>query len=315
MLWYILGGVGALGVLILLGGYVAFHIALVRRKTKDFTEIPRFKETYADYLPWMTKATADWRTEPFEAVSITSFDGLKLAARLYDIENPRGTAILCHGYRANCQRDFGCGYAMYRRMGYRVLAVDNRAAGQSEGMIIGMGVLERHDCAAWAWYVHDRFGEASPIFLCGLSMGAATVMMAPSLPLPANVRAISADCGFTSGQEIVAKVIREDFHLPAGLILPLINAYCRLLKGFTLHDCTATETLRHCTIPVIFLHGVQDGFVPAYMSERNFEACASKKQLILVEKADHGMSYLMEPERCEAALRAFFDAACEEDAP
>ncbi len=310
MLWYILGGIA---VLILLGGYVAFHIALVRRKSKDLLETPKFKVKYAEYFPWMKQSAETWKAEAFEEVSITSFDGLKLYGRVYDCENPRGTAILLHGYRADCIRDFACGYAMYRRMGYRVLAVDQRACGKSEGRIIGMGVLERHDCAGWAWYIHDRFGEASPIFLCGLSMGAATVTMAPSLHLPPNVRAISADCGFTSGYEITAKVIREDFHLPAGLIMPLIDLYCRLFKGFSLTDCTATETLRHCTIPVIFLHGVEDSFVPAYMSEQNYEACASKKQLILVEKADHGMSYLLEPERCETALRAFFDAACGEE--
>ena len=36
------------------------------------------------------------------------------------------------------------------------------------------------------------------IFLCGISMGCATTLMAAGLDLPDNVKGIIADCGFTS---------------------------------------------------------------------------------------------------------------------
>ena len=299
----------ALGLLVavLIGGYIAFYIALVRRPTKDLLQTPYYKEKYGPFFPMMTAATEKWTNEPFEAVEITAFDGIRLYGRLYDHPAPRGTVILMHGYRATPIRDFACALDLYRDCGLRILAIDQRACGNSGGRYIGMGVLERHDAASWAWYLHDRFGANESIFMSGLSMGAATVLMATSLKLPENVRGITADCGYSSGYDIIAKVIREDYHLPAPLIMPLVQLYCRVLGGFQLDDITAADALKTNTIPILFIHGVDDAFVPCYMTEQSHAACASEKTLVLVEKADHGMSYLLEPDRCATELRAFFD--------
>ncbi len=293
--------------LVLLGGYIAFYVALVRRPTKDLLETPHYKKKYGPFFPMMNAATRQWQAEPFEAVEITAVDGIRLFGRLYDHPSPRGTVLLMHGYRATPIRDFACALSLYRACGFRILAVDQRACGHSGGRYIGMGVLERHDCAAWTWYLHDRFGTQESIFMSGLSMGAATVLMATSLKLPENVCGITADCGYSSGYDIIAKVIRTDYHLPARLIMPLINLYCRALGGFQLNEITAVDALKTNTIPVLFIHGTEDAFVPCYMTEQSYAACTSKKQLLLVEHADHGMSYLLEPERCEATLRAFFE--------
>lgn len=308
MVWlYIVIG---LLVVVLIGGYVAFHIALVRRPTKDLLELPHYKEKYGPYLPTMTAARDKWAAEPFEAVEITAFDGTKLFGRLYDHPHPRATVLLLHGYRATAIRDFACAMDMYRDCGLRILAIDHRACGNSGGRYIGMGVLERHDAAAWLWYLHDRFGEDHNLFMSGLSMGAATAMMATSLKLPPNLRGITADCGFSSAYDIIAKVIREDCRLPAPLIMPLINLYCRVLVGFSLHDCTAEEALKNNDVPVLFLHGRDDAFVPCYMTERSHAACKGEKHLLVVDNADHGMSFLIDPKRCTEELHAFFDGHC-----
>lgn len=302
----------ALGLLavVLVGGYAAFYLALVRRPTRDLLQTPYYKEKYGPFFPTMKAATEKWTAEPCESVTITAFDNTRLCGRLYDHPNPRGTVILIHGYRANPIRDFACALDLYRECGLRILTIDQRACGNSGGNYIGMGVLERHDAASWAWYVHDRFGARQSIFLSGLSMGAATVLMATSLPLPENVRGITADCGFDSGWDIIAKVVSQDYHLPAWLVMPLINGYARVLGGFSLRDATAPKALADNTIPVLFIHGREDAFVPCEMTERNYAACASEKRLVIVEKADHGMSYLLEPDRCAAELRAFFDKHC-----
>jgi len=302
-LWIALGLIA----LVLIGGFVAFYIALARRPTKDLLETPHYKEKYGPFFPMMKASAEEWSNEPCEEVTITAFDGVKLYGRLYDHPNPRGTVLLMHGYRSTSTRDFSCALDLYRDCGLRILAVDQRACGNSGGKIIGMGVLERHDAASWLWYLHDRFGEAENVFMSGLSMGAATVLMATSLKLPPNLRGITADCGYSSGYDIIAKVIREDVHLPASLIMPLIGLYTRTFGGFSLKDCTAVDALKTNTVPVLLIHGVDDAFVPCYMTEQNYAACQSEKNILLVEKADHGMSYLLEPDRCANELRNFFD--------
>ena len=244
---------------------------------------------------------------PHTNVTVTSFDGLTLSARLYPAEHSRGVIAVFHGYRSSSLRDYACAVDMYRGFGFDVLMVDQRAAGNSEGNVITFGVKERQDTLAWARFLHERYGADTPIFLSGLSMGAATLMMASSLPLPENVRGIVADSGFTTPAAIIGTVAERDFHLPRQLTLPFLNAVSRLFGGFGLYEADALDALANTRIPVLFIHGEADSFVPCDMSRHAFEACASPKRLITVPDAEHGCGYLIEPERLTAELNDFFN--------
>lgn len=245
--------------------------------------------------------------EPHTKVSTTSYDGLTLAARLYPAENARGVVAVFHGYRASALRDYACAVDMYRSFGFDVLMVEQRASGASEGTVITFGVRERHDALAWATFLNERYGADKPIFLSGLSMGAATVMMATALPLPRNVRGIVADSGFTAPADIIGTVAQRDFHLPPWLTIPFLNVVSRVFGGFGLYEANALDALAHSHIPMLFIHGEADSFVPCDMSRRAYEAAAGPKRLITVPHAEHGCGYLVEPERLTAALGDFFD--------
>lgn len=140
-----------------------------------------------------------------------------------------------------------------------------------------------------------------------MSMGAATVLYAAGEDLPENVRGITADCGFTSPADIIGRVIRRDFHLPPKLVLPLMDLYTRCLAGFSLWECDSRKTGKRAKTPILMIHGRADDFVPCHMTEESFEAYAGPKELITVENAGHGMSYLTDPVRVRATLTAFFD--------
>ncbi len=245
--------------------------------------------------------------EPHTKVTVTSFDGLTLSARLYPAAKARGAIAVFHGYRSTSLRDYACAVDMYRRFGFDVLMVDQRAAGDSEGNAITFGVRERHDALAWARFLSERYGADKPIFLSGISMGAATVMMATALPLPENVRGIVADSGFTTPADIIGTVAARDFHLPKQLVLPFLNAASRLFGGFGLYEANALTALAHNHIPVLFVHGEADSFVPCDMSRRAFDVCASPKRLVTVPGAEHGCGYLVEPERLTHELEEFFN--------
>ena len=137
--------------------------------------------------------------------------------------------------------DFSIVLPYYFTLGYNLLAVDERAHGESEGTYITFGVRERHDVATWAAYAAMHFGPAHPLILDGLSMGAATVLMASELELPASVRGIIADCGFSSPYAIMKSVLHWRCPwLVSGPLLALTGVFTRLFGGFGLREVSAT---------------------------------------------------------------------------
>ena len=133
-----------------------------------------------------------------EDVFLPSYDGLRLHGQLLQQPGAKGTILLFHGYRSSWIIDFSIVLPYYYSLGYNLLAVDERAHGQSEGVYITFGVHERRDAATWAQYAAMHFGLDHPLFLGGLSMGATTVLLASALELPPSVRGVIADCGFSS---------------------------------------------------------------------------------------------------------------------
>ena len=177
---------------------------------------------------------------PYEEVSIISHDGLRLVGRYFHFSDDNRVEILFHGWRGNAMRD-GCGGAKIARdVGYNLLVVDQRAHGDSDGNVITFGINEKYDCLAWANYAVERFGKDVVILLGGVSMGAATVLMASALPLPPNVKAITADCPYSSPEAIIRKV-SNDMKISDRLGYPFIALSARLFGKFSMRDGGAVE--------------------------------------------------------------------------
>ena len=173
--------------------------------------------------------------------------------------------------------------------------------------MITFGAKESRDCQTWASFVVEHIDPDARIILTGISMGAATVMMAATLELPPNVVGILADCGYTSTEDIVKKVI-TDMGLPAGLLYPFARLGARVLGGFDPNASSPIASMRRCRLPVIFFHGDADGYVPCYMSEQNYNACAAAhKRLVITPGADHGLCFPADQEGYLKALQEFFE--------
>ena len=205
-------------------------------------------------------------------------------------------------------RDLCGGVQRCFALGRSALIVDQRACGYSQGNVITFGVKERRDCRSWVDFMVGHFGEDVKIHLTGISMGAATVLMAAGYPLPKQVVGVLADCGYTSAREIIEKVIRVDLKLPVKLAYPFVKLAARLYGGFDLEELPPIEAVKNCTVPVIFYHGEADGFVPCDMSVRNFEACrAPRKKLVTIPGADHGLAYPVDKQLYLQTLGDFFE--------
>ena len=278
-------------------------------RQKDQTErypIPpgEIYEAYRDQLiAWMMEIDE----MPHEDIEIKSYDGLTLRGRYYEYKKGAPTEILFHGYRGTSYRDLCGGVYRTHALGRNALIVDHRASGRSEGKIITFGARESRDILSWVeYFVRERDPDAR-IIITGISMGAASVLAASGYHLPENVVGILADCGYTSTKDIIKKVIR-DMKLPANILYPFVRLGAILFGGFDPNGRSAIDSMKRCALPTIFFHGDADDFVPAYMSEENFAACAAKeKRLVIIKGAGHGLCFPHSQEEYLTALREFFE--------
>ena len=241
---------------------------------------------------------------PFETVTTVSFDGLTLYGRYYHQKDGAPLAICFHGYRGTPSRDFSGGAMIYREQGINLLMVEQRGHKRSEGHRITLGVKERQDCLYWAEYAVRRFGTQTPLILCGISMGAATVLMASELALPPNVKGIIADCPYTSPKEIMLKVA-AGMGVPRQLAWPLIRLSAGLFGGFSPTAADCRHAVKKAPVPILLLHGEADHFVPCEMSREIAAAAPERIAFHTFPEAGHGLSFLADTPRYRSIVERF----------
>ncbi len=241
---------------------------------------------------------------PCEEITIRSDDGYSLHGRYYHVQDGAPLQILIHGYRSCAFRDCGGGHSLSRRMGFNSLVIDQRAHGKSSGRTISFGVREHQDCVSWISYCNTRFGSDIPIVLWGVSMGAATALMALSTELPPNVAAAIADSPYSSPKGIIEKVCRDQ-HYPVVLFRPFIHLGAWLFGGFRLNSISAKEAVAHSQVPILLIHGEDDRLVPCSMSIEIANCCASPVTVEIFPDAGHALSYLTDPLRYEKVIYDF----------
>lgn len=309
MIFYILGGVVIFLIIAVISiSFVCFKMAFhVRTKDKKPTEefpIPN-GEIYEPWRETMKKWMIQTRALKHEQFSIKSFDGLTLYAKYYEQNPGAPIEIMFHGYRGNAERDLCGGVQRCFALGHNAFIVDQRACGSSDGNVISFGINEHRDCLGWVDFAVKHFGPEARFILTGISMGASTVLNAAGQSLPENVVGVLADCGYSSPSEIIKKVI-ADMKLPANIAYPFVQLGARLFGHFNLDEIAPVDAVKNCKLPVIFFHGEDDDFVPCKMSKQNFDACPSKKRLVTIPGAGHGLCYLVDPELYLQEMRSFF---------
>ena len=304
ILWILLG----LAAAVLAAAYwcfrLAFYVPPRKALPSDVIETPE-GEIYEPYREKMENWIREARAMPHEDVQITSFDGLKLQGKFYEYAPGAPMELMFHGYRGSAERDMSGGVQRCFKVGRSALVVEQRCSRDSEGNVITFGINEHRDCLKWVEFMIEHFGPDVKIILTGISMGASTVLTAGGQPLPQNVIGILADCGYTSAKDIIYRVIRQ-MGLPPKLSYPFVKLGARLFGHFDLDETSPIEAVKKCAVPVIFFHGESDDFVPCDMSRENFEACASRKRLVTIPGAGHGLSYAVDPQRYLEELRDFF---------
>lgn len=266
---------------------------------------------WSQHMDFIQKRKEYFLAQPHTDVYRKAEDGLKLHAVYFPRADEKKVVICFHGYTSEGMKDFVAISDYYMKQDYSMLMLDARAHGESEGTYIGFGCLDRKDALRWIDWVIETCGEDVQILLHGISMGGATVLMTSGLKLPAQVKGIISDCGFTSPKEVFTHVLHSMYHLPAFPVIPLADALNRKLAGYGMDECNAAKEVRKAKIPILLIHGDKDTFVPSSMCETIYENCASEKKKLIVRGAAHGESYYKDTAGYERALDEFIGGVIE----
>jgi len=311
-IWLWTAAAAAALLLLLAAASMYFYRVAIARTPKTYLEgnpdLPP-KEASVSQLDPSEREEQVWlRGRHPERVHLVSDDGLDLQAYWLPSKAESGrTAILAHGYSGEAAQ-----MAVFARyyaevLGWNVLMPDARGHGRSGGGYIGFGWHERKDYVRWIDWAAGRIGSGAEIVLHGVSMGGATVCMTSGEELPPQVKAIVADCPYTSAKDELVYQLKRMYKLPAFPFLPLTSLVTKLRAGYFFGEASALEQLKKAKVPMLFIHGEADTFVPTWMGMKLYEACPQPKQLLLVPDAEHGVARQKSPEHYDAAVTAFLD--------
>lgn len=226
------------------------------------------------------------------------------------------TAVIVHGYTDNAVRMLMIGYLYNRILGFNVLLPDLHGHGLSEGNEIQMGWLDRLDVMQWMLYADELFGRSqggsTRMAVHGISMGAATTMMLSgeinhgtnAMPF---VKCLIEDCGYTSVWDEFRSELKAQFGLPAFPLLHVASLLCRLEYGWSFSEASALKQVARCRLPMLFIHGDNDAFVPTAMVYPLYEAKPEPKELWIASGSRHAVAYRDHREAYTARVKAFVD--------
>lgn len=239
-------------------------------------------------------------------INIQSNDKLQLFASEFKLSNESDKwVILVHGYTSEQSSIYDIA-RHYSDKGYNVLTPDLRAHGLSEGKYVGMGWLDRNDLLLWIDYLLRNYRN-SEIILHGVSMGAATVMMASGENLPTNVKLIVEDCGYTSVWDIFSFELKLRFNLSTFPVLNAASFITNVRTGYNYKEASSIDQIKKSVTPILFIHGNADEFVPVNMAYKLYDNANINKELVIVDGAGHAESRLADEELYYGSIFSFID--------
>lgn len=282
-----------------------YRRTMIRGNAKTDRTIKMAGTDWNQHMPFIQARKEAMLSEKHSDEWLMSADGLRLHATWFPQGECKKIVICFHGYTSQGMKDYLGLSGYYLKNGYSMLLVDERAHGESEGKYIGFGCLDRIDALKWINWVLRKCGEDVEILLHGTSMGGATVLMMSSLELPAQVKGIVSDCAFTSPKEVFSHVLKNMYHLPAFPVMNISNFLNKRFAGYGLDECNAAREVKKAKVPILFIHGSRDTFVPYSMCETMYENCASSKKKLIIEGAAHAECYYKDTDAYENALTEF----------
>ncbi|WP_228548288.1 alpha/beta hydrolase [Sporosarcina obsidiansis] len=294
-----------------IAGSFFFYNLAIKRGPKDFltgnADLKVSAETMEVFL------NGNWRQwvaeQDFEELKMTSRDGLDLQGYYLPAKQPSNNlVILTHGYLGNAKQMGLYGQFYYEQLGFNIFMPNARGHGKSGGDYYGFGWPDRLDLIDWTKLLEQKLGSDTEMVYHGLSMGAATVLMASGEELPKQVKAIIADSPYQSVYQLFAYQMDRMFHLPAFPLLDNMSMLTKVKAGYSLKEADALSAVKRADVRILYIHGKADTFVPTDMTRKLFDVTASDAELLLVDGANHGEAFVMDENAYKAKVYDFLNS-------
>lgn len=245
---------------------------------------------------------------PLEDIKINSYDNTELVGHLYKGSSEK-IIIYSHGYHSNYRFDFSLGFKEFYDRGYSILFIEQRGHQSSKGRYTTFGLKERYDLQKWIEYVDKRYSGKAKIVLCGISMGAATVLYTLGLKLPNSVVGAICDCGFDKPFNVIRYGVKKRAKICTKFLTELVNLGSIITTGESFKSLDSKDTLKDNKLPVFIIHGTKDSICPIEMGDNNYKYTNGLGIYARVENADHGFGYIVNTELYRKCLKEFLEKA------
>ncbi|EOU1488721.1 alpha/beta hydrolase [Clostridium perfringens] len=276
-------------------------------------ELHDIEKSYSRYVENNLFDEALYNSASKEDITLKSFDGLNLTSTLIMNENPTNKFIvLVHGVSI-CYVGSLKYFDIFYKNGFNLLIVNQRRHGKSEGKYSTYGFYEKYDVNMWIEYLKSRFGNDIILGLHGESMGAGTVM--ETIPLNDSIKFVIEDCGYSNFHELIGFQITHAYknRLVRKILRPSLifaNFFMKTKAKFSMKKIVPIDIVASTSLPMMFIHGKEDYFVPWYMAVDLYKAkTKGYKELYLVEGAKHAEALEVNKIIYEKKIMTFIEKA------
>ena len=270
----------------------------------DYTLNPHSKKNIGEKIninQETLEKNQQWLDKNCKTLTMKSFDDLTLNAYYADNDS-EVYVVMVHGYRAEASTVVSPAKKMIKE-GYNVLIPDLRGHGNSEGDFIGMGWIDRVDILDWIDKIIEK-DEQAKIILYGISMGGATVMNVAGDNPPAQVKAVIEDCGYTNVWDVLYYHLDEQYGWSRSMVF-MAEIVTYLRAGYCVKDASPINQVKKASIPILFIHGDKDEFVPFYMLDELYNSASGPKERLVIEGGSHANNFAANPKLYYSTVNAF----------
>ena len=286
-----------------------------KRADSPELDVEKASPSFKGYIAQAIEAIKWLEDYPKEDLTIISNDGLKLQGELFHLQKKTKKVVLAmHGFHGGGKYDMARFCELYQKNGFDACIIQQRAHENSEGDYISFGYFEHQDGILWSRKLIEIYGDDVQIILHGISMGGSTVcMMSGDSNLPSQVLCTISDCAFDSFQTEMRHVISDRTQLPVEFTSYMVGLWAQLKVKLNIKDVAVAKVLENAKVPVLFIHGSDDTFVPTRMSDVLYDACTTFKTLCIIEGAGHANSYVVDSEKYERVVNEFLDSVAKQN--
>ncbi len=289
------------------GAYMLdYSLTPVNRGRNEKESLEYMRSAYPQIVNWMDSL---YSNQALRDTFITNTEGVRLHAYYASAPKPTPrTAVIVHGYTDNAIRMMMIGYLYHKDLQCNIMLPDLQNHGQSEGEVMQMGWKDRLDVMQWIGVSRQLFGgdaDTTRIVVHGISMGAATTMCVSGEVLPANIKCFVEDCGYTSVWDEFSGELKSQFNLPDFPVLYSASFLCQLRYGWNFKEASPQMQIAKCQLPMLFIHGGGDAFVPTSMVYTLYETKPGIKELWVEPDVTHAQMYKDHPEKYTGVVSRF----------